>query len=333
MAGHWHHRTSGAALVAGLERRQVGLYLGAMAIGVVVGLRVDAASGLDVAITPVLALLLYATFLGVPFSRIRTTLTDGRFLRAVLVLNFLVAPLVVLALSRAVVSDGALLVGVLLVLLTPCIDYVIVFTRLAGGAADRLLAVAPVLLVLQLLLLPLYLWVLAGREVASMVEPGPFLHALVVLIVLPLLAAALTQRLADRTRAGARVMEVMAALMVPLMMLTLLVVIASQVGAVQERLGAVLGVLPVFVAYAVVMVGAGVLVARGSRLDVEGSRAVVLSGVTRNSLVVLPLALALPAELALVPLVVVSQTLVELLVLVAALRLVPRLLPATSAQE
>lgn len=35
-----------------------------------------------------------------------------------------------------------LLLGVLLVLLTPCIDYLIVFTGLAGGARARLLAAA-----------------------------------------------------------------------------------------------------------------------------------------------------------------------------------------------
>ena len=39
-----------------------------------------------------------------------------------------------------VADEPALLFGVLLVLLTPCIDYVIVFSGLAGGASDRLLA-------------------------------------------------------------------------------------------------------------------------------------------------------------------------------------------------
>ncbi len=41
-----------------------------------------------------------------------------------------------LGLSRFVAHDDALLVGVLLVLLTPCVGYVIVFTALAGGAAS-----------------------------------------------------------------------------------------------------------------------------------------------------------------------------------------------------
>lgn len=79
---------------------------------------------------------------------------DRRFLGAVLILNFVLIPVVVLGLSRFVAQDQALLVGVLLVLLTPCVDYVIIaFSGLAGGARDRLLAATPLLILLQVLLL------------------------------------------------------------------------------------------------------------------------------------------------------------------------------------
>ena len=116
------------------------------------------------AINPVLGLLLYATFLGIPFASLRRAARDLRFMAAVLVLNFAVVPLVVFGLSRFVAGDQALLVGVLLVLLTPCIDYVIVFTGLAGGASDRLLAAAPVLMLAQMLLLPVYCWCSLARD-------------------------------------------------------------------------------------------------------------------------------------------------------------------------
>ncbi|MFN3337163.1 MAG: arsenic resistance protein, partial [Thermomicrobium sp.] len=63
-------------------------------------------------------------------------------------------------------------------------------------------------------------------------------------------------------------------------------------------------------------------------LDPARGRALVFSTLTRNSLVVLPLALALPREHSLVALVIVTQTLVELTGLLLAVRIVPRLLPA-----
>lgn len=59
-------------------------------------------------------------------------------------------------------------------------------------------------------------------------------------------------------------------------------------------------------------------------------RALVFSGATRNSLVVLPLALALPASLSLAPVVVVTQTLVELVGMIVFVRVVPRLVRGQS---
>ena len=72
------------------------------------------------------------------------------------------------------------------------------------------------------------------------------------------------------------------------------------------------------------MVPLGILTGRVFRQDAPAIRAVVFSGATRNSLVVLPLALALPGSLSLVGVVVVTQTLVELVGMVAYVRLIPR---------
>ena len=135
-----------------------------------------------------LGILLYATFLGVPFSRIGRAFRDWRFLAAVLTVNFLLVPIAVWPLSRIVAHDEAILIGVLFVLLTPCVDYVIVFTGLAGGAKDRLLAATPLLMLGQMLLLPLYLRLFMGAGVAQAVDPKPFVEAFLLLIVLPLLA-------------------------------------------------------------------------------------------------------------------------------------------------
>lgn len=310
-----------------LERHQVALYLAAILIGLAVGLAVPGSGSLEHAIEPVLGLLLFATFLAVPFRRIGESLRDVRFLGALGVLNFVLVPLVVFALSRFVSDDSALSIGVLLVLLTPCVDYVIVFTGLAGGAATKLLAAAPLLMLAQMLLLPLYLLLFLGPDAATLIDAGPFIRAFALLILLPLGAAAVVQVLARRLPLVRALESGMLAAMVPLMIATLMVVVASQVRAVGGQFGALAPVVPLYVAFAVILIALGILMARGARLDPASSRALTFSGVTRNSLVVLPLALALPPALALAPLVVVTQTLVELVVMVALVRVLPRLLP------
>lgn len=314
-------------LVEIMERRQISLYLLAIVAGGTFGSLVPAASEpLERAINPVLGLLLFATFLGIPFSAIGQAVRDVRFMVTVLVLNFVVVPVVVFALSRFVADNQALLVGVLLVLLTPCIDYVIVFSGLAGGSSDRLLAAAPLLMLAQMLLLPAYLLIFIGPDLVSAIEPRPFIEALIVLIIIPLVAAALIQRWSQRAAAARHLKALMQGLMVPLMMLTLAVVIGSQILGVGEEFTSLLAVIPLYTAFLVVMVPLGMGAARIARLNTGSTKAVIFSGATRNSLVVLPLALALPEPLALVPLVVVTQTLIELIGMVTYVKLIPHII-------
>jgi len=81
--------------------------------------------------------------------------------------------------------------GVLLVLLAPCTDWFITFCQLGGGDSPRAVAVTPINLLLQLLLLPLYLWVIMGSNFAAspgIAEFGPGL----LIVFVPLLAASFT---------------------------------------------------------------------------------------------------------------------------------------------
>lgn len=319
-------------LVEAWDRHQVPLYLAAIAIGAAAGLLApQLAPTLEYAIEPVLMLLLFATFLGVPLIEVGRSFTDARFLVTVLLGNFLIVPAIVWALSRFVADDRGLMLGVLLVLLTPCIDYVIVFTGLAGGARARLLAAAPLLMLVQILLLPLYLLFFVGPSVVDVIDIAPFAEAFLVLIVIPLAAAAIVQAIARRHRVGRAVETAMAGAMVPLMMLTLAVVIGSQVAAVGSQLGALLRVVPLYIAFVILAVAIGVVAGRAARLDIPAARAVTFSVATRNSLVVLPLALALPPSLAIAPLAVVTQTIVELIAMVILVRLVPTLTPHRAA--
>lgn len=315
-----------AVAVQWWDKHQVPLYLVAIGVGGGVGsIASELAPTLEHSIEPVLILLLFATFLGVPLIEVGRAFRDVRFLCTVAVANFVVVPLVVWGLSRFVADDRGLLLGVLFVLLTPCIDYVIVFTGIAGGARERLLAAAPLLMLIQILLLPLFLLLFAGGDVLDLIDIGPFVRAFLILIVLPLTAAALVQALARRHRAGRVVEEVMAGAMVPLMMTTLAVVIGSQIIAVGSEVAALVRVVPIYIAFVIIAVLVGQVAGRVSRLDVPGTRAVMFSAATRNSLVVLPLALALPAELGIAALAVVTQTLVELIAMVILVQAVPRI--------
>lgn len=304
------------------DKHQIPLYLAAIALGVSAGLAApQLAPALERSIEPTLVLLLFATFLGIPLIEVGRAFRDIRFLGTVLIANFTIIPAIAFGLSRFVADDRGLLLGVLLVLLTPCIDYVIVFTGLAGGSSARLLAATPLLMMVQMLLLPVYLFFFAGSEILGMIEIAPFVKAFLFLIVLPLAAAAAVQFMARRHRSGRRIEETMAGAMVPLMMATLAVVMGSQIAAVGAQALTLARLVPLYIAFVVIAVLVGKLAGWAARLDAPDTRAVMFSATTRNSLVVLPLALALPEDMDIVSLAVVTQTMIELIAMVVLVRL------------
>lgn len=316
------------AAVSWLEGHQVACCLGAIVAGVAVGLAApDTGRALEEAINPILGALLFVTFLQVPVAELVSSLRDGRFLGATLVVNFVVVPIVVAGMFFLLPADRGIRLGVLLVLLAPCVDYVIVFCGLAGGSNRRLLAATPVLLLAQLILLPALLLLFLGSDLSRMVATGPFVNAFLTLIVLPLALAWAVQIWGDRRSTGAAVRRGFGTAMVPLLAATLLVVVASQVPKLDGNFDAAGRVAPFYVGFLVVMAFAGRAVAHAFRLTVPESRAIVFTGATRNSLVVLPLALALPDQLAIAAVVIVTQTLVEVIGMVVYVRLIPRLLP------
>lgn len=310
-----------------LQRHQILVYAVAVALAVSVGTgRPMWATSIEGLINPSLAVLLYVTFLEIPFVRLRQAFTNGRFIGAAVGLNFLVVPVVVWGLTRLLPSNRAVLVGVLLVLLTPCIDYVITFTDLADGDAEQLTATTPALMLVQLLLLPIYLWLFVGSDIAAVIEARPFLDAFLFIIVLPLTLAWLTETGAEQSPHVANFQNRMAWLPVPMMGVTLFVVITSQLPRVQGSLDQIVMVVPVYLAFLVLMPLLGRLVSGQLGMDVSERRALVFTSVTRNSLVVLPLAVALPAGYELVPAIVVTQTLVKLSGMVVLTRAVPKIL-------
>lgn len=325
---------STTSVSAFLERRQVPVYLLAIVVGGLIGWSAPQSEhAFEALIYPVLGGLLFVTFLQVPFTSLRAAFGDRRFLAAALGLNFLLVPVVVLVLVQFAPSDPAIRFGILMVLLTPCVDYVIVFTRLAGGSDRRLLAAAPLLMIAQMAALPLYLWLFMGSELAGLIEPGPFIEAFLILIALPLALAWTTEAWANRSSAGGRVKDAADLTPVALMALTLLVVVASQFPRVQENIYEVVDAVPIYIAFLVLMPFVGRALARLLSFDSGAGIALIFTGATRNSLVVLPLALALGDAYALAGAVIVTQTLVEIIGMVAYVRVVPRLVPTRNRER
>lgn len=309
----------------GLEAQQVWIYFAAVIVATAIGFVIPGTAVLESAINPALALMLFVTFLQVPVAALGRALQELRFLGTLLAVNFIAVPLLVLGLMQLLPADPLIRLGVLMVLLCPCIDYVVTFAHLGRADARLLLASTPVLLIAQMALLPIYLRLFLGAEAAAYVQPGPFIHAFVWLIAIPFVLAALVQTWAARSKTGERVSSGLGLAPVPATALVLFIVVAAVMPQLGQTLDRTLSVVPVYVAFSVLAPLIGWAVSRLARLTPEAGRAVAFSAGTRNSLVVLPLALVVPGAIPLVPAIIVTQTLIELLAELVYIRGIPGL--------
>jgi len=305
-----------------LAEHQVLFYIAAILLGLLAS-----PWDLEKMATPVLGLLMLSTFSALPLRRVRLA---PQLTALILVLNFLIVPCVVWALIQPVRGDHVLLIGITLVLLAPCIDYVVPFSGMAGAAHHRLLAITPLLFLLQMTLLSLLLPRLIGAEFVNSAM-GPMLRAVVGMLAIPLGCAWLLQR-CERTSRHRSVGKIarharitLDAAMVPLMMVTLFAITATYGADVFREGRELVPAVAIYVVFAVIMAMVGIVAVRVVNLRIDDGVAAVFSGVTRNSLVVMPIAFAFPDGFEAVPIVIVTQTLVELCVMVLFIKTAPYL--------
>lgn len=232
-----------------LERWQVGIYLVAIIAGLVIGSAAPAPRPMfEALLWPTLVLLLYVTFIPVPLLKLRDAFGDRRFVAATLVGNFLLVPVLVFALLLWLPPDPALRLGVPLM---PCTAWFITFTQLGRGDLSRAIAVTPPNLVLQLLLLPVYLWLFGAAGIGELETLAPATLPGLAFVLLPLVLAAVCERWIEARPECAALRDALAWWPVPLLALVVLVIAAAQVAGVAAAVGALREAVPIFVAYLV----------------------------------------------------------------------------------
>lgn len=213
-------------------------------------------------------------------------------------------------------------------LLVPCTDWFISFTHLGKGDAGRAIAATPVLLLVQLLALHVYLWLFLGPTWFQTAISSHLLGAFAGLILAPLALAWVTERLAERSLHARRWVHGLGMLPVPLLALVVFVIAASQVTTVAGLTGVLIQVLLIFVGYLIFAAFLGKALGRLFQLPTRSTRTLTFSFGTRNSFVVLPIALTLPEAWQAAVVAVVFQSLVELFGMVIYLSWVPgKLIP------
>ncbi|QJF24527.1 arsenic resistance protein [Mammaliicoccus vitulinus] len=310
-----------------LEDQQIYIYIVFIFIGIFCGLFFEHTQQIfEPSISVLIAILMFGMFAQVPFLSLRNKLLNFRYIFALVLSNFLLIPVLVFLLVTVFnITSTPLLIGIYLVLLTPCIDYVIVFTKLGHGNAEYMLISTPILFVLQVILLPIYFFIFLNQDFSQYIDIKPFLETFILLIVSPLLIAIILQYLSRKSNKMMKVLTLSEWIPVPFMAFVLMSVIGSQITKILSDLHVVSSVVPIYICFMILAPFIGNFSGKMFNLPVDLKRTLAFSSSTRNALVVLPLALSLPSQWStIVTTVIVTQTLVELMSELVYIKLIPK---------
>lgn len=135
-----------------------------------------------------LCLMLFGLFLEVDMNELKNSFKNVKFTSTSLIINFLWTPLFGYFLGSLFLKGNVdVLVGFFMLILTPCTDWYLVFTKMAKGDLTLSLSILPINLVLQIILLPIYLMIFFSS--GNTMDYSQFAYSLLIVIVIPFVAA------------------------------------------------------------------------------------------------------------------------------------------------
>lgn len=306
-----------------LDRIQPLLLLGAIGIGLLTAdLAPDFASHLGWLVSLGVFTVIYLVMLGVRERNILKAFHQRRPTIIALILNFAFTPILAWSLGWLFLRDHPdIWVGLILYLVTPCIGWYLVFTDLADGDVQLGISLLFWNILLQILLLPLYLWLLAGQVVA--VDVVIALRSVGLFLVLPYALAWGTRQLFASGNGVGRTLSgrlPLGPLKTAALMLVIAAMFASQGVVLLDNPGVVVLMIGPGVAFFVLIFIVALTVSRIARLTYPETALVVFTTAARNSEVALAVAVTAFAS-PLIALTVVIGPAIELPVLITMLNI------------
>jgi arsenite transporter len=304
--------------VVGVTRWQVPVVLAAVAAGTALGLAFDLGDAPERLVVPALVGLLALTFAGVDGRALTTGIRPHpKVAAASLGINFGWTPAFAGLLAWAFLSGHPdLRLGLVMLLVTPCTDWYLVFTGTARGNVALAASLLPPNLVLQLVLLPVFVTALTGA--AADIPLTELAGSVAVVLGVPLAVTATVRLVAIRTGAQDhldRAVERAQPLGLGLLAVAIVAIFATHARVVTENPDAFLRLLAPLAAFFAVTYLVATATSRALHLQYPERVTLTMTTLARNSPVALAVATAVFPDRPLVALALVVGPLVELPVL------------------
>lgn len=183
-----------------LDRIQPFLLIGSIALGLIIAYLFPSANrALSTVVTVGVFLVIYFIMLSVDLHGVMKAFTRWKPTVLAISINFIITPLFAWFLGYLFLrNDPNIWVGLILYLVTPCIGWYLVFTELARGDVELGVSLLFWNVLLQIVLMPVYMWLLAGTIVD--IKVSDILRSVLAFLIFPLSLARATRYVLGRLK-------------------------------------------------------------------------------------------------------------------------------------
>nr|WP_292819558.1 bile acid:sodium symporter [Methanobrevibacter sp.] len=234
-----------------------------------------------------LCLMLLGVFLEIPINNIKKSFKNANFTIASLIINFLWTPLFGYFLGSLFLNGNIdVWIGFFMMILTPCTDWYLVFTKIAKGDLTLSLSILPINLVLQIILLPIYLVIFFSS--GNTMEYAQLLYSLLIVIVIPFVLAQIIKFILNNDLKE-KVTDLFSDLEIWFLALAVFCIFASQGELLSANLDSVITIFFPLIIFFIVNIILDLIVAKKINFTYSEYASLTMITLARNS----PLALAI----------------------------------------
>lgn len=298
------------------EKFQTVIILGAVGVGLIIGQVVFFERHAESFIIPFLLLMLYGLFLTIPLQHLKDAFKNRKFLSANTIINFVWTPLIAWGLGAIFLADHpALWIGFIMLMVTPCTDWYLMFTSIAKGNVPLSTSVLPINLILQVVLLPVYLFIFAGT--IESIPLSTIGESIVLVLVIPFALAHLTRYALRKREAflNKKLVPFFAKAQILFLSLAIMAMFASQGKYLIDNLEVISVLIIPVLLFIVVNFVIAQAVGKAMKFSYEDTVSLSLTIIARNSPVSLAIAVIAFPNQPLIALALVIGPLIELPIL------------------
>ncbi|KUP04267.1 arsenic resistance protein [Bacillus coahuilensis p1.1.43] len=298
-----------------IEKLYTFIIFTAVIIGILIGQVESISTNADSFIVPLLVAMLYITFLQIPFEDIKKAIKNGKFTSTSVLINFVWTPILAWLLAFVFLGNTpALYIGFIMLMVTPCTDWYLIFTGIARGNVALSTAILPLNLILQVILLPVYLLIFGGTT--GVIELSFLLESVLLVLFIPLVLTFITKFfLKNKEQFRDNLLSRLSVLPIIFLSLAIVAMFASQGQLLLENLDLMLKITIPILLFFIINFIVGQKVGQVMKFSTTDRASLSLTTLARNSPIALAIAMTAFPDQPLIALTLVIGPLLELPIL------------------